>query len=117
MHCPKALFKLFRNWLNAPWLNLKLQSDENKSLDLRPQIPLMSLPGSLPINSMVLNPEGGYLKSYRDVNKAKGIGLVWAAGLKNEFEAERSRLNRSISTKLIFHWIDYWHWYNIVSFS
>ena len=58
--------------------------------------PLMSLPGLLPKSETDTKPNYRYLRKGKSKARKQGIGIVWAAGEKENAEAERMRITRSI---------------------
>ncbi len=90
--CPRELLVLFRDWFNAPWLKLRIKGDQTDLKDLRPHIPLMSLPAlfntdlfSIPATIPYLRPPGDPPKNLqlKDPPGGLSIGIVWAANASN----------------------------------
>ena len=70
--------------------------------------PLMSLPGVLGETDLNRAKRGGYLKRTNLRKPSSRVGLTWAAGKKEEAEAERMRLTRCIPTESVIRLLKHW---------
>jgi hypothetical protein len=106
----RSLLKLVAQRMSLPdHCVLQCLEDSPAPWQLAPQqIPLMSLPAALKMEWLMTDPQGGYLHRSAPIGGGTGIGLTWAAGVKQDQEAERVRQNRSIPTTKIAGWIRQW---------
>ena len=71
--------------------------------------PLMSLPGLLPQGDVASAPSGSYMKRSKEAERRHACGVVWAAGGKQDAEAERMRLTRSLPAESVKQLLEQWN--------
>ena len=69
----------------------------------------MSLPGLLPQGDVASAPSGSYMKRSKEAERRHACGVVWAAGGKQDAEAERMRLTRSLPAESVKQLLEQWN--------
>tara|TARA_Y100001954_G_scaffold91506_1_gene100194 strand:+ start:14924 stop:16423 length:1500 start_codon:yes stop_codon:yes gene_type:complete len=95
----KSMIRLLKKRLTLPDHCEILAIEEIENFPWRQastHIPLMSLPGIIPAEEVERAPKGNYLKCLNEGTTRRGVGIVWAAGKKDDAEAERMRVTRNL---------------------